>query len=246
MPQVLCGVFALCVYVTLVFLVPANGALCWEQAKEQTTKPASSACAFEIYNDPVPSRAAGPARAKSSGAKKRKSAQAGSEQPGKSVAASGDQNSSSAAGTGEVGDGGWEVLQVQGSGATEAGGNESGSKADVSDESKISHAEEKKPTDEVATKPQALADESSHLNPEADAAKAEIVEAAKIDAPSTTAAEETVLEMEEVEVENEQPAAVQTVRASRLCLIFAVCLPVCLASAELSHVVELHERPECA
>ena len=228
MPQAPCRVFALRLRLTFVCLVCAMCELRWKQAKEQPTKPASSTCAFQIYNDPVLSCAAGPAKAKSPGSKKRKSAQAETEQPGKSSSASGEQNSAGTSDAGEVDDGGWEVLQVRGSGTTEAEGDDL-AKADPSDESKIPHADGKKPTDDVATNPQAQADEDAHPNLEVDAAKVKDVEAAKMDEPSTTAADEALLEMEKVGEANEEPAAGQTVLASPLCFVFAICLPVCLA-----------------
>jgi hypothetical protein len=178
------------------FVVCANREPCWKQAKEGSTKQASSTCSFQIYNDPVPGRAVGPAKAKTSGPKTRKSGQEGN-----SYSASGEQTASHAPDAGEVGDGGWEVLSVSAS-------------PDPSCDSKLSHVDECKPADEVATNPLVQADGEA----EADTAKVEEVEASKNDEPSAAALDET-LEMEEVEELTEQPPEGQTVLASRLCFM---------------------------
>lgn len=140
----------------------------------------------------------GPAKAKTSGPKTRKSGQAGT--------ASGDQTASHAPYAGEVGDGGWEVLSVSAS-------------PDPSCDTKLSHVDESKPADEVATNSLVLADREA----EADTAKVEEVEASKNDEPSAAALDET-LEMEEVEESTGQLPEGQTVLASRLCFMSATCL----------------------
>jgi hypothetical protein len=136
----------------------------------------------------------GPAKAKTSGPKTRKSGQAGD-----SSAASGEQTASHAPDAGEVGDGGWEVLSVSAS-------------PDPSCENKLSQVDESKPAD--ATNPLVQADREA----EADTAKVEEVEASKNDQPSAAALDET-LEMEDVEESTEQPPEGQTVLASRRCLL---------------------------